>query len=178
MQAEEVINFWRDAGRKRWFSKEESFDDMCEIGFEDTCDKAARGELDQWMQSASGALALMILLDQMPRNIHRGTAQAYAGDEHARKLAGLAVGEGFDRQVDESLRQFFYMPFMHSESMDDQDRATELFQELPGDDAEKWAVHHRRIIEQFGRFPYRNTILGRESTPEEEAWLDKDGFTG
>lgn len=176
MQAEEVINFWRDAGPKRWFNKSESFDDMCEIGFEGTCDKAVNGELDRWMQSANGALALMILLDQMPRNIHRGTAQAYAGDEHARKLAHLAIGEGFDRQVDESLRQFFYMPFMHSESMGDQERATELFQDMPGNDADKWAVHHRHIIEQFGRFPHRNAILGRKSTPEELVWLDKGGF--
>lgn len=178
MQAEEIINFWRDAGPQRWFGKDQSFDDMCEIGFEDVSDKAVRGELDQWMQSASGALALMILLDQMPRNIHRGTPQAYAGDEHARKLADLAIGEGFDQQVDETLRPFFYMPFMHSESIDDQKRATELFQNLSGDNADKWAVHHRRIIEQFGRFPHRNAILGRESTPEEQAWLDKGGFQG
>ncbi|MGB8633841.1 MAG: DUF924 family protein [Rhodanobacteraceae bacterium] len=178
MQAAEVILFWRDAGPKRWFGKNEAFDDMCEIGFEDTCDKAARGELDQWMQSADGALALMILLDQMPRNIHRGTPEAYAGDAHARKLAELAIGEGFDQQVDPSLRQFFYTPFMHSESMDDQNRAVELYQGLPGEDADKWAVHHRRIIEQFGRFPHRNAILGRDSTAEEQAWLEQDGFKG
>lgn len=178
MRADEIINFWRDAGAKRWFGKDQSFDDMCEIGFEDMCDKAARGELDQWMQSANGALALMLLLDQMPRNIHRGEAQAYAGDEHARKLASLAIGEGYDQQVGEPLQQFFYTPFMHSESLDDQNRAVELYQALPADDADKWALHHHRIIEQFGRFPHRNAILGRKSTAEEQAWLDQGGFKG
>ncbi len=178
MQAEEVIHFWRDAGPKRWFKKSQAFDDMCELGFEEVSEQAVRGELDHWLQSAEGALALVLLLDQMPRNIHRGTRQAYAADAKAREVAGQAIEQGFDSQVDEPLRQFFYTPFMHSEDIADQDRAVDLYQQLEGPEPAKWAEHHRDIIARFGRFPHRNAILGRESTKEEQAWLDAGGFKG
>ncbi len=177
MSPTEVIHFWRDAGPQRWFTKDPTFDDMCELAFEDSCDKAANGELDGWMDSAEGALALMILLDQLPRNIHRGTRQAYAGDAHARELASQAIARGLDQEIDEVLRQFFYTPFMHSEAMADQDRAVELYQAMGGEET-RWALHHREIIERFGRFPHRNAIFGRTSTPEEEAWLADGGFKG
>lgn len=176
MTPEEVIHFWRDAGPQRWFSNDPTFDDMCELAFEDACDQALAGKLDSWMASADGALALLLLLDQLPRNIHRGTPRAYAGDAHARELAARAINKGFDQHHDELLQQFFYTPFMHSEDLADQDRSLALYQAMDGKDAAKWALHHRDIIEQFGRFPHRNPILGRQSTSEEEAWLDQGGF--
>lgn len=177
MNPSEVTHFWHDAGPRRWFSKDSTFDDMCELSFEHACDQAAEGKLDGWMESADGALALMLLLDQLPRNIHRGTPKAYAADPHARQRAAQAIDLGFDQQVDELMRQFFYTPFMHSEDMADQERAVQLYAAMDDDDSAKWAIHHHRIIEQFGRFPHRNTILGRDSTNEEQTWLNNGGFS-
>lgn len=178
MHAQEVVHFWRDAGPQRWFEKSQAFDDMCELGFEEACEQAANGEFDHWATTAEGALALVLLLDQLPRNIHRRTRQAYSADDKALQIASEAIEQGFDEQVDEELRQFFYTPFMHSESMADQDRAVELYEALNGTGSAKWALHHRAIIERFGRFPHRNAILGRDSTAEEEAWLQEGGFSG
>lgn len=178
MQPVEVVNFWRDAGPDRWFGKDDSFDDMVEIGFELACDQAAAGTLDDWAESPEGALALVILLDQMPRNIHRDTAAAYAADSHARSIAAKAIDNGFDQQVEPAMQRFFYTPFMHSENIEDQNRCVELFRASDIADGEKWAEHHRRIIQRFGRFPHRNAILGRESTEEEKAWLENGGYKG
>lgn len=178
MQAGEVIHFWRDAGPEHWFNKSEVFDDMCEIGFADACVQAAQGELDDWMESADGALALMILLDQLPRNIYRGTPQVYAADARARELANQAIVRGLDQEIDTLMRQFFYTPFMHSEDLGDQDRSVQLYESMGDDTTTKWARHHRDIIRRFGRFPHRNAILGRETTAEEQAWLDQGGFKG
>ena len=172
MKPEEVVNFWRDAGPQHWFKKTRAFDDMCELGFEEV------SEQDHWMRSAEGALALVLLLDQMPRNIHRGTKKAYSADEKARQISNQAIEQGFDQQVDASLRQFFYTPFMHSEDLADQDRSLELYQAMDGAETGKWAAHHRDIVARFGRFPHRNAILGRESTAEEQEWLDQGGFSG
>lgn len=174
----EVVDFWRDAGPGRWFGNDETFDDLCEMAFEDAHEQAAERMFDDWMDSAEGALALVILLDQIPRNIYRDSARAYATDPLAREVAERAIAQGFDAQVDDELRMFFYLPFMHSEDPEDQQRSLELSDNLAGPDADRWAVHHHGIIEKFGRFPHRNAVLGRESTPEERAYLDKDGFKG
>jgi uncharacterized protein (DUF924 family) len=176
--AKEVVDFWRDSGPERWFSKDETFDDMCEMAFEDAYDEAARGDLDDWMADAQGALALVLLLDQMPRNMFRGTAKVFAADTKAREVADHAIAQGFDAQVEDILRPFFYLPFSHSEDPADQERAVELNRGLGTPDADKWALHHQSIIQKFGRFPHRNEVLGRESTPEEKAWLDEGGFKG
>ncbi|AWV08652.1 DUF924 family protein [Marilutibacter maris] len=176
--AKEVVDFWRDAGPERWFAKDETFDDMCEMAFEDAMDDAAAGKGEAWMKSAEGALALVLLLDQMPRNIHRGTARAFAYDEIARRYAGEAVDRGYDAEIDPALRAFFYLPFEHSEDIGDQERSVELHRNLEGEGADKWAVLHKEIIERFGRFPHRNAVLGRDTTPEEQAWLDAGGFKG
>ncbi|MBB1087807.1 DUF924 domain-containing protein [Lysobacter sp. SG-8] len=174
----EVVTFWRDAGVERWFGKDETFDDMCEMAFEDAVEDAAAGKAEHWMDSAEGALALVLLLDQMPRNIHRDSAQAYAHDALARQYADQAIERGYDVEVDPTLQVFFYLPFEHSEDLEDQQRSVELHQNLVGEDADKWAVLHKDIIERFGRFPHRNAVLGRETTAEEQAWLDAGGFKG
>lgn len=176
--AREVVDFWRDAGPERWFGKDETFDDMCEMAFEHAMDDAAAGKGAAWMDSAEGALALVLLLDQMPRNIHRGSAKAFAYDAHARRYAAEAVDRGYDAEVEPALRMFFYLPFEHSEDIADQERSVELHRNLDGEDAGKWAVLHKDIIERFGRFPHRNAVLGRKTTPEEQAWLDAGGFKG
>lgn len=173
---EDVVTFWRDAGPPRWFAKDDAFDREFTARFLQAHEAAARGELDDWAGSPQGALALCVLLDQLPRNAFRGTARVHATDPLARAVAAAALDAGFDREVEPALRQFFHLPFMHSERLEDQDRSVEL----AGDDPEslRWAMHHRDIVRRFGRFPHRNAVLGRESTPEERAFLAQGGFGG
>ena len=136
---------------------------------------AARRELDGWADTAEGSLALLLLLDQFPRNVFRGTGHAYATDPLARHFAVAMVEAGQDAQIERELRLFCYLPFQHSEAMADQERAVALLQAM---DQAKWALHHRDIIRRFGRFPHRNSALGRESTPEEREFLREGGFGG
>jgi uncharacterized protein (DUF924 family) len=175
--AADVVAFWREAGPARWFARDAGFDAACArllpLHF-----AAARRELDAWLGDAEGALALLVLLDQIPRNVWRGSAHAWATDPLARSFAGHAVAAGFDLAVDASLRVFFYLPFEHSERLDDQRRSMALHARLPGPDAGHWARIHLDIIERFGRFPHRNAALGRETTVEEQAFLDAGGFAG
>lgn len=139
---------------------------------------AARGQYDGWADTAEGALALLILLDQFPRNLFRGSAHSYATDGKARAVARAAIARGFHREVAPELRQFFLLPFEHSESLADQDEARRLADELGDPDTRKWADIHRDIIARFGRFPHRNAALGRETTPAEQEFLDDGGFSG
>lgn len=173
----DVLDFWRTAGPAKWFCKDAAFDDEFRARFLSTHEAACRGELDGWAQDAPGALALLILLDQFPRNAFRGTPRMFASDERAREIARQALHRGFDTQADAQLRNFFYLPFMHSEQLADQDLAVELTRKL-GDDALRHAGIHRDIIERFGRFPHRNALLGRATTPEEQRFLDDGGFVG
>lgn len=173
-----VIDFWLEAGPERWFNGGEAFDAECRERFLELHLAAARGELAHWCDDAEGSLALLLLLDQMPRNVFRGSAHAYATDPMARSVAGNAIARGHDREYGVELRGFFYLPFMHSESLADQQRCVELFHEIPESGSSRWATHHLKIVERFGRFPHRNRLLGRETTPEEQAWLDEGGFTG
>ncbi|MGQ4660953.1 DUF924 family protein [Lysobacter sp. F6437] len=177
-RASEVVGFWREAGPSKWFGGGVAFDAQCRDACLDLHLAAARGELHDWAEWAESALALVLLLDQIPRNVFRGSAHAYATDPLARNLAERAVGHGFDRQVDPDLRTFFYLPFIHSEAMLDQQRALELYQSMDQPGADKWAVHHHGIIERFGRFPHRNHLLGRATSPAEQAFLDEGGFGG
>jgi uncharacterized protein (DUF924 family) len=172
----EITQFWRSAGPERWFRKDPAFDAEIRARFEPAHMAAARRELDGWAATAEGALALLLLLDQFPRNLYRGTAHQFATDPLARAVATAALAAGRDRAVEANLRQFFVLPFEHSERLDDQNRAVALAQ----GDAEltKWAVIHRDIIARFGRFPHRNAALGRETTPEEAAFLAEGGFGG
>jgi len=173
-----VVAFWKEAGPSKWFAKDDAFDAEFRRRFEAAHLAAARRELDGWADSAEGALALLILLDQLPRNVWRGTGHAFATDPLARMFAVRALDAGLDRLVENDLRRFFYLPLQHAEDRALQDRQLALFQamERPADD--RWAEHHHAIIERFGRFPHRNMALGRQSTPEELAFLEQDGFRG
>ena len=174
----EVVAFWRDAGAARWFARDDAFDAEFRERFEADHFAAARGEYQAWMESAEGALALLILLDQFPRNCFRGSAHSYATDGLARHYARRAVEAGFDLRVESALRLFFYLPYEHSESLADQDRSMELFAGIGDAELLKYAKLHRDLIERFGRFPHRNVALGRESTREEIDYLASGGFSG
>lgn len=183
VSARQVVDFWREAGADRWFRRDELFDAQCRDGFLDAHFRAARREYDDWAErDAESALALLILLDQIPRNVFRNSAHAYATDPLARHYATIAVERGHDRRIDPALRLFFYLPFEHSEDLADQHRSVELHRTLPvpadGSSPDEWARKHLEIIERFGRFPHRNRALGRSSTSEEQAFLDGGGFAG
>jgi uncharacterized protein (DUF924 family) len=178
MQAREVLDFWRAAGGQRWFARDAAFDAECRTRFLDAHQAAARREFEHWMNDALGALALVILLDQIPRNVFRDSAHAWATDPLARHYARRSLVSGFDAQVETELRTFFYLPFEHSEDWADQERALALYRGLPAEGADRWALLHHDIIRRFGRFPHRNAALGRETTPEEQAFLDGGGFAG
>lgn len=171
----EIVAFWRDAGYRKWFARDDAFDADFKAGFLDAHFAASRREHEDWLDDAEGALALLILLDQLPRNAFRGSAHSYATDPLARHYADRAIEAGHDRAFDASLRAFFYLPFEHSEDMADQERALELFRELGNKKYLGYAEAHRKVIAQFGRFPHRNRALGRVNTPEEQAWLDAGG---
>lgn len=176
--ATEVIEFWRAAGKAKWFARDEGFDAEFDRRFRTLHFSAARQELESWMQSADGALALLLLLDQFPRNCFRDSAHSYATDGLARQYARRALEAGFDTQVEPELRMFFYLPFEHSEAMADQEQAIQLFADSGNDELLKYAVLHRDLIARFGRFPHRNAALGRESTQEELDYLANGGFKG
>jgi uncharacterized protein (DUF924 family) len=172
-----VLAFWREAGPSRWFRKDEAFDREFRDRFLAAHEAAARGELDAWSAMPDGALALCILLDQFPRNAFRGTPRMFATDAKSRDIAKTAIESGFDDAVDAEFRQFFFLPLMHSEDAADQDRCVELTQGLPTD-SHRFAVLHRDIIRRFGRFPHRNEVIGRASTPDELRFLSEGGFAG
>jgi uncharacterized protein (DUF924 family) len=174
----DIIGFWRGAGPEKWFKKVTAFDEAIRLKFEPTHHRAARGEYDAWAQSADGALALLILLDQFPRNLYRHSGHAFATDPKARTIARAAAEQGFDREVDPIFRNFFYLPFEHSEDIADQDYGLALVAEAGVEDDLKWAGIHRDIIARFGRFPHRNAALGRTTTPAEQEFLDEGGFSG
>ena len=176
--AVEIVNFWRAAGPGQWFSLDEAFDETCRTRFLLTHEAAARGDLNEWELTPEGALAVVLLLDQFPRNMFRGTRRVYATDPVALMAADRAIERGYDRQVDPSLRRFFYLPFTHSEEVRHQERSVALNEALDDADSLKWARHHHDIVARFGRFPHRNEILGRETTPEEAAFLLEDDFRG
>lgn len=174
-EARALLAFWRHAGMGQWFNGGDAFDDECRERWQEAHFAAARGEFDYWLADAGGALALVLLLDQIPRNIFRASAHAFATDPMALQAATRAIDAGFDTHVDPALRFFFYLPFEHSEAMHDQDRAVELFTALGDANLLGYAKAHRDVIARFGRFPHRNAALGRISTPEEQAWLDAGG---
>ncbi len=176
---EEIVEFWHGAGPDKWFSKDEAFDEACRTRFLETYEAAARGDLAEWELSPQGALALVILLDQLPRNMFRGTRRAYSTDPAALLSAERAIERHHDQAVAPELRRFFYLPFMHAEDLSAQERSVALNEALGEEESIRWARHHRDIVARFGRFPHRNPLVGRESTAEEEAYLAaEEAFTG
>jgi uncharacterized protein (DUF924 family) len=175
--AQEVVSFWAAAGPAMWFAKDPAFDLAFHDQFIGCHNAAAAGELNGWAASAQGALALLILLDQFPRNAFRGTPRMYATDPLARTIADAAIAARHDEAVDPTLRIFFYLPFGHSEDVGDQVRSVAKCRHLPMPTPEHARRHHD-IIHRFGRFPHRNAILGRQTTPEEAAYLSSGGYAG
>lgn len=180
----DVVGFWRQAGQGKWFTKDPAFDSAIALKFEQTHYRASMRRYDSWARTAEGALALLILLDQFPRNMYRKTPHAFATDPLARMFAHEAIAAGHDQDpsIEPELRRFFYLPFEHSESLVDQEFSVQLFATLQADTGDeesmKYALVHRDIIARFGRFPHRNDCLGRKMTSAEQEFLDEGGFAG
>jgi uncharacterized protein (DUF924 family) len=174
----EVIEFWNRAGELRWFAKDAAFDGMLSVRFKQALAEARDGAFDSWGEMPEGSLALVILLDQFSRNIHRGSALAFAGDAKALALSKRAFGRGDHHRMPATLSRWLVMPYEHAEDLDAQMRGVALFTTMGFADLAWWAQIHLDIIARFGRFPHRNPILGRRSTPEELAFLASGGFAG
>ena len=178
-----INSFWFGASdsigyggeRAEWFTKNPAFDLEIEQRFIRVIEAAALGQLDMMAQSPEGAVALVVVLDQFPRNVYRGDARAFAHDAQALNIASTALDKGFDEEVMAVMRKFLYLPFEHSENVADQERAVQLFERLGDDQGLEWALKHREVIVKFGRFPHRNAVLGRVSTVEEKHFLTLPG---
>jgi uncharacterized protein (DUF924 family) len=177
-QPADVLSFWRAAGPEKWFNKDDTFDADIRARFLPLYESAAAGALAAWETHADGALALNLVLDQFPRNMFRGSARAFATDAMARAVAERAIAKGFDRSVSLPERRFFYLPFMHSEDLADQERSIALCETAGDADGVAYARTHADIIRRFKRFPHRNQVLGRKSSADEEAFLAGGGFAG
>lgn len=177
---QEILTFWfSERAQPLWFRSTSEFDDELRERFLETWRAAAAGELDSWRESAEGALALVIVLDQFPLNMFRGKAEAFSTGDRALEVAADAVARGWDKTLDSARLAFLYLPFMHSENLNDQDRSVALFEAAGLESNLRFARHHRELIRRFGRFPHRNAILGRPSSDEELAYLaSKEAFHG
>ena len=190
IEASEILTFWFDdpdrpgsefgQPRQCWFRQDPEFDDQVRSRFLTTYAQARQGDCDTWMTTPTGALALVVLLDQLPRNMFRGSARSFEADAQALTVAKTAIAQGFDHQVSSVERQFFYLPLEHSENLANQDQAVALFEPLAAADPRlrstlDYAYRHREVITRFGRFPHRNEILGRVSTPAELEFLQQPG---
>jgi|SRR5262249_16473402 len=174
----EVLAFWRAAGAAKWFTHDPAFDTEIRARFLPLWQAAAAGHLWTWEDAPESALALAIVLDQFPRNMFRHQARAFATDSRARAVVGRAIARGFDLAVPRAEQLFFYLPFEHSENSADQERSIALFRATGDAGLLKWAEIHADIIRRFGRFPHRNSALGRTTTHEEQVFLDAGGFAG
>jgi uncharacterized protein (DUF924 family) len=170
---EQILDFWfagdPTTHRDEWFEKSAEFDASC-ARFADASREARTGTLDHWTETPRGSLALIILLDQFSRNLHRNSPEAFAADPKARAIARSAIARGFDQQLGPVERVFIYLPYEHSEDLVDQDESVRLFTPL-GEPMVRYAQDHRDVIRRFGRFPHRNAAMGRTSTPEEIEYL-------
>jgi uncharacterized protein (DUF924 family) len=179
----EILQFWFGDGsdpehERRWFAQDAGFDQACRTGFLADHQRAAGGELDNWKDSPLSALALILLLDQFPRNIFRGTPRAFATDSKALATSKDVVARGFDLALPPVRRSFIYLPFQHSENLGDQQESVRLFRKLAAEHPAtagyvEYAEHHMDVIRRFGRFPHRNAVLGRASTSEETEFLQR-----
>ena len=174
----EVVKFWLAQSEKTWFTADPAFDAEVRSRFAGLVGEAKAGALNNWADSPEGALALVILLDQMTRNIHRDSAEMFAADDKALAVAKQAIAQGFDKELPKHKRRWLYMPFMHSEDLADQEMSVELFTRSEISGSIPFAIDHADIIRRFGRFPHRNVLLGRPTKPEEDAFLAGGGFSG
>jgi len=177
---QQILDFWFDAdNRKFWFASTPAMDQQILEQFSSTFEAAIEHQLDDWMESPEGALALIIVLDQLPLNMYRDQVKSFSGEQQAVKVCRHALKRFYDEQIDIEHLAFLYMPLMHSESLQDQNDSVLLFEAAELDENARFARHHRDIVQRFGRFPHRNAILGRESSAEELAYLaTKEAFTG
>jgi len=178
MTPDDIIAYWREAGPDHWFNADPALDVDVRRRFEDVWRNARDGKLVDWERSPTGMLALILVLDQFPRNMFRGQPDAFATDSMALALAKRMIENGDAAKIDPDLRQFVYMPLMHSENLDDQIQCVALFDAFGNPDNKKYAEIHADIIRRFGRFPHRNVILGRQTTDQEAAFLNSGGFAG
>ena len=178
--AHEILDFWfAEEMRTKWFASTPQLDATIRNQYERVWEAAMRGELEDWLGSPPGCLALTIILDQFPLNMFRGTPKSFASESKSRDVARHAIELGYDKQIDTAHLAFLYMPFMHSENLADQDLSVQLFEAAGLEKNLRFAQHHREIVRRFGRFPHRNAILGRVSTAEELDYLNsKEGFKG
>ena len=178
--AAEILEFWfAEAVKPLWFASTPEFDAALRERFLATYRAAATGQLEDWERTPLGALALVIVLDQFPLNLFRGQPESFATEAAARVVADRAIARGSDLEMSPEQRLFLYLPFMHGEALADQERSVRLFQQAGLEESLRFARHHRDLIRRFGRFPHRNAILGRESTPEEIAYLaSPEAFLG
>ncbi len=177
---EDILAFWLDEiGPDRWYTGGDDLDAEIKTRFLEIYERACDGALSLWLTYPSGALAYIILMDQFPRNMFRGTGRCFAADGVALAAAKMAIQKGWDKKIDEPARQFFYLPLMHSECLVDQDRAVRLFMTRMPENGARNLIHakaHREVIRQFGRFPYRNEALGRETPQAEVEYLESGGY--
>ncbi len=176
----EVLSFWySDEMKKQWFSSIPELDTEIKQKYKPLWEEAANDQLNSWMDSAEGCLALSIVLDQFPLNMFRGEAKAFETEQQAVAITKHAIERGFDNDIDDSKVSFLYMPLMHSENLSDQYLSVESFKRRKLDDNVRFAEHHRGLIVEFGRFPHRNAVLGRKSTQQEIKYLNsKRAFKG
>lgn len=173
----EILTFWfSDEVKPKWFNSTPAFDDQLRNSYQRVWGLARAGTYDHWELEPEGVLALVIILDQFPLNMFRNDARQYSTEAHARKVADRAIDQGFDETLTPEQKAFLYLPFMHSESLADQDRAVELYDRAGLEDNLRYAHHHRDVIRRFGRFPHRNEALGRTSTREEMEYLEKSNW--
>ena len=177
---EQIIDFWHSERiKKQWFSSTPELDSEILHKFENIWNKAVQGKLDDWYNDATSSLALIIILDQFPLNMFRGQAKSFASESKAIEVALHAINNKFDQQIEPDKLSFLFMPLMHSEDLSHQEISVRLYQSNKLEGNARFAEHHRDIIKEFGRFPHRNTILGRESTSQELKYLaSKRAFKG
>lgn len=180
LSPKDILDFWyAPEMRSSWFNSTPALDAQIRARFEPVWEAAVRGELDVWLGSPNGCLALAIILDQFPLNMFRGTAKSFSSEGQAIAVSKHAIAQAYDRQTNPAQLAFLYMPLMHSEDLADQDLSVESFAAAGLDNNLRFAQHHRELVRRFGRFPHRNAILGRESTPEERDYLNsKEAFKG
>lgn len=177
-QAQEVLDFWFGAEPKFWFAKDDGFDAEIRARFGALLEDARAGKLSSWQDSLRGGLALVIVLDQFSRNLYRGSAEAFAHDDEALRLSRLLVAHADWDQLGYDEKTFAVMPMMHAEDLQAQEECIAWMKQIGNENSERFAIIHRDIIARFGRFPHRNEMLGRQTTPQEQAFLDDGGFAG